>query len=62
MESILEEFTMIAPYLHNNKTMRVKPIDSIVRVYHKGVGREDQFNVGHHPETYTFNQFCKKKE
>ena len=61
MESILEEFTMIAPYLHNNKTMRVKPIDSIVRVYHKGVGREDQFNVGHHPETYTFNQFCKKK-
>jgi saccharopine dehydrogenase-like NADP-dependent oxidoreductase len=61
MESILEEFTMIAPYLHNNKTMRVKPTDSIVRVYHKGVGREDQFNVGHHPETYTFRKFCEKK-
>ena len=61
MESILEEFTMIAPYLHNHKTMRIKPTDSIVRVYHRGVGREDQFNVGHHPETYTFHQFCKKK-
>jgi saccharopine dehydrogenase-like NADP-dependent oxidoreductase len=61
MESILEEFTMNAPYLHHSKTIRVKPTDSIVRVYHKGVGREDQFNVGHHPETYTFYQFCKKK-
>ena len=61
MESILEEFTMVAPYLHNHKTMRVRPTDSIVRVYHKGVGREDQFNVGHHPETYTFYKYCKKK-
>ena len=61
MESILEEFTMNAPYLHHSKIMRVKPTDSIVRIYHKGVGKEDQFNVGHHPETYTFHKFCKKK-
>lgn len=61
MQSILEEFTMIAPYLHNHKTMKVKPTESIVRVYHRGVGREDQFNVGHHPETYTFRKFCEKK-
>lgn len=61
MESILEEFTMNAPYLHNNQTRIVKPTDSIVRVYHRAVGRESQFNVGHHPETYTFHQFCKKK-
>ncbi len=61
MESILEEFTMYAPYMHNNKTMRIKPTDSIVRVYHKAIGRESQFNVGHHPETYTFYKFCRKK-
>lgn len=61
MQSILEEFTMVAPYLHNHKTVRIRPTDSIVRVYHKGVGREDQFNVGHHPETYTFRKFCEKK-
>ena len=61
MPSILEEFTMIAPYLHNHKLVRVKPTDSIVRAYHKGVGREPQFNVGHHPETYTFLKYCRKK-
>lgn len=61
MESILEEFTMNARYIHNNKEMIIKPTDSIVRVYHRSVGREDQFNVGHHPETYTFHKFCKKK-
>lgn len=61
MESILEEFTMNAPYLHNHKTLRIKPTDSIVRVYHRAIGRESQFNVGHHPETYTFHKFCEKK-
>lgn len=61
IQSILEEFTMAAPYLHNNKIMRIRPTDSIVRVYHKAVGRQDQFNVGHHPETYTFHKFCEKK-
>ncbi|MBS3086506.1 saccharopine dehydrogenase NADP-binding domain-containing protein [Candidatus Pacearchaeota archaeon] len=61
IESILEEFTMIAPYWHNHKVMKIRPTDSIVRVYHKAVGKENQFNVGHHPETYTFHKFCKKK-
>jgi saccharopine dehydrogenase-like NADP-dependent oxidoreductase len=61
MTSILEEFTMNAPYIHNNKEMIVKPTDSIVRVYHKSVGRESQFNVGHHPEVYTFHKFCRHK-
>ena len=61
MESILEEFTANAPYIHNHKVYKVKPMDSIVRVYHKSVGREDQFKVGHHPETYSFHKFCEKK-
>ena len=61
IESILWEFTMDAPYLHHNKIKIVKPMNSIVKTYHRAIGREDQFNVGHHPETYTFYNFCKKK-
>ncbi len=61
MESILEEFTMTAPYLHNHKMVVVKPTDSIVKAYHRGIGREKEFKCGHHPETYTFYKFCEKK-
>src|SRR3972149_10444868 len=59
--SILEEFTMYAPFMHNHKMVRIKPTDSMVKAYHKSVGREEEFKCGHHPETYTFNRFCKKK-
>lgn len=61
MESILEEFTFNAPYMKNYQMVRVKPSDSIVRTYHKNVGRENEFICGHHPETYTFRKFCSKK-
>jgi saccharopine dehydrogenase (NAD+, L-lysine-forming) len=61
IQSILEEFTFNAPYMHNNKTVIVKPMDSIVRVHHRAIELEDEFNVGHHPETYTFRIFCKPK-
>ncbi len=61
MESIIEEFTAKAPYLHNNMIKKVKPMNSIIRAYHRAVGREYEFKVGHHPETYTFYKFCKKK-
>ena len=61
IQSILEEFTMNAPYLHHSKIVRVKPTNSIVRIYHRAVGRENQFKVGHHPETYTFYEYCKNK-
>ena len=61
IESILEEFTMYAPYMHNHKMVRVKPTDSIIKAYHKAIGREKEFKCGHHPETYTFRKFCKNK-
>ena len=61
MESILEEFTMYAPYFHNHKMVTIKPTESIVKAYHRGIGREKEFKCGHHPETYTFYKFCKKK-
>lgn len=61
MESIIEEFTANAPYFHNHVIKKVRPMDSLVRTYHRAVGRESEFKVGHHPETYTFHQFCKRK-
>ncbi len=61
IQSILEEFTMNAPYLHHSHIVRIKPTNSIVGVYHKGIGKESQFKVGHHPETYTFYEYCKDK-
>jgi len=61
MESILQEFTMYARYLHHHKTRIVKPMNSVVKTYHRAIGREKEFKVGHHPETYTFHRFCEKK-
>jgi len=59
--SILKEFTADAPFLHNHKTMKIKPMNSISRIYHRAVGVENQFKVGHHPETYTFHKFLERK-
>ena len=61
IESILEEFTMYAKYIHNKKLKTIKPIDSVVNVYHRSIGREKDFKCGHHPEVYTFYRFAKKK-
>lgn len=61
IQSILEEFTMMAPYLHNNSIKRIKPLDSVEVVYHRAIGKQEQIKVGHHPETYTFYQYCKNK-
>ena len=61
MESILEEFTANAPYLYNHEIRVVKPINSVVRTYHRAIGREPEMKVGHHPETYTFHRYCDKK-
>ncbi|HTZ42003.1 MAG TPA: saccharopine dehydrogenase C-terminal domain-containing protein [Candidatus Omnitrophota bacterium] len=61
MESIMEEFTAYAPYIHNNKIIKIKPTDSEVVAYHRAIGREKEFKCGHHPETLTFFNFTKNK-
>ena len=61
MESITEEFVAYAPYLHNHKIVRVKPLDSLVNCYHRAIGRQKEMKVGHHSETYTFHRFTEKK-
>lgn len=61
IQSIIEEFTSPAQVIVNNKKGEINPMDSIVMSYHHEIGREPQFNVGHHPETYTFYRHCKGK-
>ena len=61
ISSILQEFTVDAPYLHQHKIRTIKPMNSVVRCYHRAVGRENQFKVGHHPEAYTFHKFLERK-
>lgn len=61
IQSIIEEFTAPAPFVLHKKVIKVRPMDSIITCYHRAIGREKQFKVGHHPETYTFYNFCKNK-
>ena len=61
IQSIIEEFTAPATFVCHKKIRKVLPLDSIVTCHHKAIGKEKQFNVGHHPETYTFYEFCKNK-
>ena len=61
IQSIIEEFTSPAPVIRNGRVRRVSPMETLVMASHRGVGRGYQFNVGHHPEPYTFYDFCRKK-
>ena len=61
IQSIIEEFTSPAPMIVNHKMNKINPMDSLMMCYHHEIGREPQFNVGHHPETYTFYRYCKSK-
>jgi saccharopine dehydrogenase-like NADP-dependent oxidoreductase len=69
IQSIIEEFTSPATIIQNHRVKKVKPMDSMLICSYKGVEicnhreieKEPQFNVGHHPETYTFYRFCRDK-
>ncbi len=61
IQSITEEFVTPADMIIHHKKVKVKPMNTIVRAHHKAIEREPQFNVGHHPETYTFYNYCKDK-
>jgi len=61
IQSITEEFVTPADEIINHKHVKVLPLDTVVRCFHKGVGKEKCFNVGHHPETFTFYKFFEKK-
>ncbi|MEK6888996.1 MAG: saccharopine dehydrogenase C-terminal domain-containing protein [Nanoarchaeota archaeon] len=61
MPSILEEFTWPADMIVNHRAVEILPSKTVVRCFHKAVDREKCFNVGHHPETYTFYKFFEDK-
>lgn len=61
IQSITEEFVHPADMVINHKNVTMKPSDTVVRCYHKAIEKERCFNVGHHPETFTFYEFCKRK-
>ncbi len=61
IQSITEEFYFPADEIINHKHITVKPMNTIVKDYHHSIGREKIFNVGHHPETFTFYEYCKNR-
>ena len=60
IQSIIEEFVDPAPLVLNHKFVSVKPLDSVIKCYHRTIGREKCFYV-RHPETYTFYKYFKNK-
>jgi lysine 6-dehydrogenase len=58
--SIVEEFTVLASYIKNNKWFKVLPLDTVKGKRYQEVGRNKCFLV-RHPEPYTFYYYYKEK-
>jgi lysine 6-dehydrogenase len=58
--SIVEEFTVPASYIKNNKWFKVLPLDTVKGKRYQEVGRNKCFLV-RHPEPYTFYYYYKDK-
>ncbi len=61
IQSIIQEFTMPALYFRNGKIKEQPALSSIENIYHRAIGKQKEFKIGHHPETYTFYSYCKSK-
>jgi len=60
IESVVEEFTEPAPVVIRGKFVKKIPLHSIIKKYHRGIGKEMQFYV-RHPEQYTFYHYFKNR-
>jgi saccharopine dehydrogenase-like NADP-dependent oxidoreductase len=60
IESVIEEFTSPAPFVENKKFKHLAPMNTIIKEYHRSVGKESEFFV-RHPEQYTFFHYFKEK-
>ncbi len=58
--SVIEEFTYPAPIIQNGRIVIKKPMENIRKMYHRGIGVQDEFLVDHQ-ETFTFYHYYKKK-
>jgi len=60
IQSIIEEFTDLAPVLKNGHFIKKIPLNSVRKAYHRGIGVQKEF-LSNHAETYTFYHYFKKK-
>ena len=61
IQSITEEFVTPADMIIHKKKIKIPPMNTLVECIHKAIEKEPQFNVGHHPETFTFYEYTKNK-
>lgn len=59
IESVLEEFTHPAPVVHNRHFKYKVPLKTVVKEFHKSIGKESEMFV-RHPEQYTFLHYFRK--
>ena len=59
IESILEEYTLKAPYLKESKLRRMRPADSAVVRNFRAIGPQKIF-LADHPEIYTFHHYFRR--
>lgn len=60
IESILEEFTMPAPYIINRKWRTRQPVETAANRFYRSIGYQKSFLVDH-AETFTFYHYLKHK-
>lgn len=58
IQSIIEEFTEPAPLIINGKWIHKKPLDTIMTMSHRVIGKQEEFFT-RHPETWTFYHYFK---
>lgn len=61
IQSIIEEFTGPAPIVEQCRFIKKTPMDTIAVGCHRRIGKQKEFLIGHHPETYTFYNYFKNK-
>ena len=60
MDTIISEFTDLAPYVENGEEKDVLPMDSVRRITMRGIEEQRCF-LAPHPETYTYYQAYKER-
>lgn len=60
IESIMEEFTSLAPYIKNGRWYKKMPLDTVEHRFFRSIGTQPVF-IADHAETYTFHHYYKSK-
>lgn len=60
IQSVIEEFTDLAPIIKNGHITHKIPLENVRKMYHRGIGVQDEF-LADHAEIFTFYHYFKKK-